>query len=150
MTFLTMLAIILLSTLMMLCIGSVETTRISLWIWIWCLRDCWLSRKWLVDFNAGKNQLLSFDRFTNSGTIDVRMDLSVLEEKLFFKMLGLTFSSKLDWGSYVNSITKTSSKKIGSLILFCEVSFSWGCSVSLYIYHATMHGILFSCLGWCS
>ena len=44
------------------------------------------------------------------------MDGSVLEEKSSFKMLGLTFSSKLDWGSYIISITKTASKKIGALI----------------------------------
>ena len=44
------------------------------------------------------------------------MDGSVLEEKLSFKMLGLTFSSKLDWGSYIISIAKTASKKIGALI----------------------------------
>ena len=43
------------------------------------------------------------------------MDGSVLEEKSSFKMLGLTFSSKLDWGSYI-SIAKTASKKIGALI----------------------------------
>ena len=41
---------------------------------------------------------------------------SVLEEKSSFKMLGLTFSSKLDWGSYIISIAKTASKKIGALI----------------------------------
>ena len=57
-------------------------------------------RKWLVDdFNAGKTQLVSFDRSEDTGTIDVKMDGSALEEKLPFKMLGLTFSSKLDWGS---------------------------------------------------
>ena len=44
------------------------------------------------------------------------MDGSVLEEKACFKMLGLTFSSKLDWGSYIASIAKTASKKIGALI----------------------------------
>ena len=56
--------------------------------------------KWLVDdFNAEKTQLVSFDRSEDTGTIDVKMDGSVLEEKLPFKMLGLTFSSKLDWGS---------------------------------------------------
>ena len=31
-------------------------------------------------------------------------------------MLGLTFSSKLSWGSYSISIAKTASKKIGALI----------------------------------
>ena len=44
------------------------------------------------------------------------MDGSVLEEKSSFEMLGLTFSSKLDWGSYIISIAKTASKKIGALI----------------------------------
>ena len=44
------------------------------------------------------------------------MDGSVLEEKASFKMLGLTFSSKLGWASYIISIAKTASKKIGALI----------------------------------
>ena len=35
-------------------------------------------------------------------------------------MLGLTFSSKLDWGSYIISIDKTASKKIGALIRFMK------------------------------
>ena len=73
-------------------------------------------KKWLVDFNAGKTQLVSFDWSNNNGSIDVKMDGSVLEEKSSFKMLGLTFSSKLDWGSYIISIAKTVSKKIGALI----------------------------------
>ena len=54
-------------------------------------------RKWLVDFNAGKAQLVLFDRSKNTGAIDVKMNGSVLEEKTPFKMLGLTFSSKLDF-----------------------------------------------------
>ena len=37
--------------------------------------------KWLVDFNAGKAQLVLFDRFKSTGTIDVKMDASVFEEK---------------------------------------------------------------------
>ena len=36
---------------------------------------------WLVDFNAGKTELISFDRSVNTGTIDVKMDGFVLEEK---------------------------------------------------------------------
>ena len=39
-----------------------------------------LGRKWLVDFNAGQTQLVSFDRSGNTGAIDVKMDRSVLEE----------------------------------------------------------------------
>ena len=44
------------------------------------------------------------------------MDGSVLEEKSSFKMLELTFSTKLDWGSHVISIVKSASKKIGALV----------------------------------
>ena len=46
--------------------------------------------------------------------IDVKMDGSVFEEKSF-KMLQVTFSSKLDWGTCIISIAKTASKKIGAL-----------------------------------
>ena len=38
-------------------------------------------REWLVDFNAGKTQVVSFDQSNNTGAIDVQMDGSVLEEK---------------------------------------------------------------------
>ena len=54
-----------------------------------------LGRKWLVDFNPGKTQLVSFNQSNNTGSVDVKNDGSVLEEKSSFKMLGLTFSSKL-------------------------------------------------------
>ena len=91
-------------------------------------------KKWLVDFNAGKTQLVSFDRSNNNGSIDVKMDGSVLEEKSSFKMLGLTFSSKLDWGSYIISTAKTASKKIGALILFKFLS----PEVALYSYKSTI------------
>ena len=56
------------------------------------------------------------------------MDGSVLEEKSSFKMLGLSFSSELDWGSYIISIAKTVSKKIGTLIRsvkFFLLSLDW-------------------------
>ena len=46
----------------------------------------------------------------------MKMDRSALDKKSFFKVLGLTFSSKLDWGSYIISIAKTASIKIGALI----------------------------------
>ena len=50
-------------------------------------------RKWLVDFNAGKTQLILFECSNNVGGIDVKMDGYVLVEKSYFKMLELTFSS---------------------------------------------------------
>ena len=74
-------------------------------------------KKWLVSFNAEETQLVLFDRSNNNVSIDVKMDGPVLEEKSFFMMLALTFSSKLDWGSYIISIAKTASKKIGAFIL---------------------------------
>ena len=73
-------------------------------------------RKWLVDFNAAKTKLVLFDRSNNTGAIDQKMDGSVLEKKSSFKMLGLTFSFKLHWGSYIISFANTASKKFGTLI----------------------------------
>ena len=63
------------------------------------------------------------------------MDGPVLEEKSSFKMLGLTFSPKLEWGSYIITVAKM---KTGPLIRSMnEVSLS--CSVSLYMYHTARH-----------
>ena len=70
------------------------------------------------------------------------MDGSVLEEKTSFKMLGLTFSSKLDWGSYIVSIAKTASMKIGALI--CSMKFL-SPEVALYLYKSTIQ----SCMEYC-
>ena len=39
------------------------------------------SRKLLVDFNAVKTQLVSFDQSNSTGAIDVKMNEPVLEEK---------------------------------------------------------------------
>ena len=51
-------------------------------------------------------------------------------------MLGLTFSSKLDWGSYIIFIAKTASKKIGGLI--CSMKFLFP-EVALYLCKSTIH-----------
>ena len=56
-------------------------------------------KKWLADFSAGKTQLDLFDQSNNTGSINLKMDRSNLEEKSSFKMLGMAFSSKFDWGS---------------------------------------------------
>ena len=99
-------------------------------------------KKWLVDFNAVKTQLVSFDRSNNTGSIDAKMDGSVLEEKSSFKMLGLTFSSKLDWGSYIIFIAKTSSKKIGVLIRSMKILSP---EFAQYLYKSTMR----PCMEYC-
>ena len=101
-------------------------------------------RKWFVDYNAGKTQLILFDQSNNTGAIDVKIDGSVPEEKSSFKMLGLNWI-----GAFTLSLfLKLPPRKL-KLDSFYEVSFSLGCSVCLLIYHMTMHRILLSCLGWC-
>ena len=105
-------------------------------------------RKWLVDFNAGKTQLVLFDRSKNTGAIDVKMDGSILEVKTSFKMLGLTFSSKLDWGLYMVSITKTASKKIGAFIRSMKFLSP---EVALYLYKSTIRPCMeYCCHVWTS
>ena len=44
----------------------------------------------------------------------------VLRKDHLFKILEFTFSSKLDWGSYMISIAKAASKKVGTLICFMK------------------------------
>ena len=41
-------------------------------------------KNWLVDFIGGKTQLVLFGQSNNNGTIDVKMDGCVLEEKSSF------------------------------------------------------------------
>ena len=91
-------------------------------------------KKWLVDFNAWKTQVLSFEQSNNNGSIDMKMDGSVLEERSSFKMLGLTFT-KLDLGFYIISIAETASKKNGALI--CSMKF-FSLEVALYLYKSTI------------
>ena len=113
------------------------------------MRHCRLGRRWLVDFNVGKTQLVSFDWSNNPGAIDVKMSGYVIEERSSFKM-GLSFSSKLDCGFYIISIAKTASNTIESLtrsIRFLPAE------VPLYLYKFiiqpcnTVVGILLSSLG---
>ena len=60
---------------------------------------------------------------------------SLLEEKSSFKMLHLTFSSKLDWVSYNISIAKTASKKLGTLIHSMKFLSP---EVAMYLYKSTI------------
>ena len=103
-------------------------------------------RKWLVDLNAGKTQLVSFDQSNNLGAFNVKINGSVLEEKSSFKLLGLTFSSELDWGSYIISVAKTASKKIGALIRFMKFL---SLEVVLHLYKSAIHPCMeYTCHVW--
>ena len=92
-------------------------------------------RKWLIGFIAGKTQLTSFGQYNNTGAIDMKRNGSVLKKTLCFNMLGLTFSSKLDRDSYIISIDKTASKKIGALI--CSIKLL-SPEVTLYLCKSTI------------
>ena len=67
---------------------------------------------------------------------------SILEEKSSFKVLGLTLSSKLDWGSYIISSAKTASKKIGALIRSMKFLSP---EAALYLYKSTIR----PCMEYC-
>ena len=93
-------------------------------------------RKWLVDFNAGITELVLFDLSNNTSAIDVNIvGSTILEKKKKFKMLGLTFSSKLDWGSYIISAAKSVSREIGALIRSMKFLSP---EVVLYLYKCTV------------
>ena len=91
-------------------------------------------RNWLVDFNAGKTPLVSFDQSSNTGAIYVKMDGSFLEEKISFKMLGLTFCSILKCGFYIISIAKSAYEKIRTMI--CSMKFL-SIEVALFVHKST-------------
>ena len=92
-------------------------------------------KKWLVDFNVGNFQLALFDQSNNTVSIDVEMYVSRHEKKPSFEILGLTFSSKLDCGPYIISITKTASREIGALIYFMKFLSP---EVTVYLYKSTI------------
>ena len=80
-------------------------------------------------------QQVSFDQSNITGAVYVKMGGSLVEEKSSFKMLGLTFSSKVDRGSYIISISKTASKRTGVLIHSMKFLSP---EVALYFYKSTI------------
>ena len=77
---------------------------------------------------------------------DVKMDGSVRKENSSFKMLGLYLSSKLNRGSYMISIAKNASTKIGALMHFMKFLSP---EVALYLYKSTIRPYMeYSCHFW--
>ena len=73
------------------------------------------------------------------------MDGSVLEKKSSFNILGFYFSFKLNWGSYIISIAKAASKKIGALILSVKLLPEF----ALYLYKFTILSFMeYNCHIW--
>ena len=81
-------------------------------------------RNWLVNFNSRKTELVSFDCFNNLSAIDVKADWWFLNKKSLFNVLGLSFTSKLDWGFYIVSIFKTALKRFGAFIFSMKFLFT--------------------------
>ena len=92
----------------------VETTTVSSWTWIWPLKLSELEQEVVIWF--GKTLLVPVNLSHNSGAINVKINRTALGEKPSFKMLWITSSSKLDWGSYIVSVTKTALANVGVLI----------------------------------
>ena len=57
------------------------------------------------------NQFVLFNWSNTTVATDVKMDESVLEEKSSFKMLGLSFLSKLDWALTLSLLPKLPPRK---------------------------------------
>ena len=104
-------------------------------------------KKRLAHFNAEESKVSLFDQSNDSVAIDVRMDGLILEENSSFKILGLSFSTKLDWGSCIDSIAKTNSKKI-------EILISWltflSPEVAFYFCKGTIRPCMEHCLHVCA
>ena len=127
---------------MWLGIWFVAATWIGIWTWIWSMGN-WTGAR--SDFLISMLGKLSWFYLTVLMTLVLlmgEMDGSVLEEKWSFKVLVLTFSSKWDWGSYMISIAKTASKKIGTL--GCMTKFL-SPEVALYLYKSTIHSCKENC-----
>ena len=131
-----MLYVILLSVLMIL-LSILSMTRHLI---------CGNNQNWLLNLNliyetlwtgAGSGLLiLILERLNWTSAIDVKIDESVLEEKSYFNMLGLTFL--LSWiGALTSSFfAKNSSIKIRVLIFSMKFFSS---EVALYLYKSTIH-----------
>ena len=72
----------------------------------------------------------------------MKINVFILEEKPSFKMLGMTFFSKLDWNSYIISIAITVPKKIGALIRSMKFLSP---ELALYLYKSSMR----PCMEYC-
>ena len=113
----------------------------------WCNNYITNASSYAIDTlisSAGYKQIINQPAHTVNDSFPsiMKMDGSVLEDKTSFKMLGLTFSSKLDWGSYIVSIAKTASKKIGALIRSMKFLSP---EVALYLYKSTIR----PCMEYC-
>ena len=99
--------------------------------------------KWCVAFNATKTKLLSFNRHRCYDPCSISMNGKQLEESDSLRLLGITFTPKLDWKPYVQSIAKQASQRVGSLFRSQRYLTK---DALLYLYKASIR----PCMEYCS
>ena len=88
-------------------------------------------------------QIKKIINYTSRATLLQKNSFAV---EVTFKMLGLTFFSKLDWGSYIISIAKTPTKEIGALIRSMKFLSP---EIALFLYKSTIQPCMeSSCHVW--
>ena len=137
MTFLTMLSVILLSMLMIL-LSILSVIRHLI---------CGNNLNWLLNLNLIYETLWTGVKsgllISMLGKISwFRLTSPITMVLWSFKMLGLTFSSKLNWGFYIISIAKTASKKIAALIRSMKCLSP---EVALYLYRSAICSFMEYC-----
>lgn len=116
---------------MLLSFWFVGTGRVGFRTWIWPKRHCRQGRKRFVDFNTVNTQLVWFNCLFNFLWCFWCENGWACPWWKCFKMLGISFSCKSDWSSYVVSSPKAASKKNWALI--CSANFS-SLEVALHLY----------------
>ena len=118
------------------------------WIWNWIFRDIF---KVFLEFTGTVSLFLKATKYIAPVMFIKEILNEVLpwlwqgasaSEMTSFNMLGLTLSFKLDLDSYISSITKTTSKKIGALIHSMKF---FSPEVALYLYKSTIQ----PCMEYC-
>ena len=123
--------------------------KIGFWTWIWSTRQCGLRQKWLVDFNAEISWFCLTVLITLVWLMWKWMGLFMRKNHLL-RCWG--WLSLLNW---IGALTLSLLLKLPprKLVLWL---FLWSFFVlrlfciSVNLPYTTMHGILLSCLGWCS
>ena len=103
-------------------IWSVATTRDSCWTWIWSTRHCGLGKKVVCWFQCWKkNSLLCLTDIIILVLLTWKWIGLFLMKNHILRCWGCLSLLKLDWESYIVSIARIASKKIGALI--CSMKF---------------------------
>ena len=99
---------------------------------------------WLVSFNSSKTQSVLHSRRRNreSSQPSLQMSNSTLQDQPSVSLLGLTVSSDLSWKSYIQSISKKASQRIGSLY---RASRYLHPQSTLYLYKSTIRPLMEYC-----